>query len=61
MFKESPQIYQEALKRSGYDQQLIYQKSINNKNEGTKQRRKKKSGSIPHTARMFQQKLEINP
>ena len=35
IFKESAQIYQEALKKSGY------QKSINNKNEGTKQRKRK--------------------
>ena len=41
IFKESAQIYQEALKKSGYDHQLIYQKSINNKNEGTKQRKRK--------------------
>ena len=38
IFKESAQIYQEALKKSGYDHQLIYQKSINNKNEGTKRK-----------------------
>ena len=41
IFKESAQIYQEALKKSGYDHQLIYQKSINNKKEGTKQRKRK--------------------
>ena len=41
IFKESAQIYQKALKKSGYDHQLIYQKSINNKNEGTKQRKRK--------------------
>ena len=32
IFKESAQIYREALKKSGYDHQLTYQKSINNKN-----------------------------
>ena len=42
IFKESTQIYQEALKKFGYDQQLTYQKSINNKNEETNQRKKKK-------------------
>ena len=30
IFKESTQIYQEALKKSGYDYQLTYEKSINN-------------------------------
>ena len=33
VFKESTEIYQEALKKSEYDHQLTYQKSINNKNE----------------------------
>ena len=32
IFKESTQIYREALKKSGYDHQLTHQKSINNKN-----------------------------
>ena len=41
LFKESAQIYQEALKNYVYDHQLKYQKSINNKNEGTKQRKRK--------------------
>ena len=41
VFKESAQIYQEALKKSGYDHQLIYQKSVNNKNEGNKRRKRK--------------------
>ena len=41
IFKESTQIYQEALKKFGYDQQLTYQKSINNKNEETNQRKRK--------------------
>ena len=41
IFKECAQIYQEALKKSGYDHQLIYQKSINNKNQRTKQRKRK--------------------
>ena len=35
IFKESTQIYQEALKKSGYNHQLTYQKSINNKNKDT--------------------------
>ena len=35
------QVYQEALKKSGYNHQLTYQKSINNKNKDTKQRRRK--------------------
>ena len=39
IFKESAQIYQETLKKSGYDHQLKYQKSINNKIEGTKPRK----------------------
>ena len=30
IFKESTQIYQETLKKSGYDYQLTYEKSINN-------------------------------
>ena len=61
IFKESTQIYQEALKKSGYNHQLTYQKSINNKNKDTKQRKRKiPYGSIPHTAKMFQPKLEIN-
>ena len=41
IFKESKQIYQEALKESRYDHQLIYQKSINSKIEETKQRKRK--------------------
>ena len=41
IFKESRQIYQETLKKSGYGHQLIYQKSIDNKSEGTKQRKRK--------------------
>ena len=41
IFKESTQIYQEALKKSGYNHQLIYQKSINNKNKDTKPRKRK--------------------
>ena len=41
IFKESTQIYQEALKKSGYDHQLIHQKSINNKMEEAKQRKRK--------------------
>ena len=41
IFKESTQIYQEALKKSGYDNQLTYQKSINNKNEEIKQLKRK--------------------
>ena len=41
IFQEPAQIYQEALKKSGYDHQLIYQKSINSKNEETKQRKRK--------------------
>ena len=41
IFKESTQIYQEALKKSGYNHQLTYQKSINNKNEEIKQRKRK--------------------
>ena len=57
--QESTQIYQEALIKSGYDHQVAHQKSIHNKIEETKTR-KKKSGSIPHTARMFQRKLEIS-
>ena len=36
IFKGSAQIYQEALKKSAYNHQLTYQKSINNKNEETK-------------------------
>ena len=41
IFKESAQVYQEALKKSGYNHKLTYQKSINNKNKDTKQRRRK--------------------
>ena len=41
VFKESIQIYQEALKKSGYNHQLTYQKSINNKNKDTKRRKRK--------------------
>ena len=41
IFKESAQIYQEALKISGYNHQLIYQKSINNKNKDTTRRKRK--------------------
>ena len=41
IFKESTQIYQEALKKSGYDHQLIHQKSINSKMEEAKQRKRK--------------------
>ena len=41
IFKESTQIYQEALKKSGYNHQLTYQKSINNKNKDTKRRKRK--------------------
>ena len=40
IYKEFTQIYQEALKNSGYDCQITYQKSINN-NEETKQRKRK--------------------
>ena len=39
--KESTQIYQEALKKSGCDHQLTYQKSVNNKNDETKQCQRK--------------------
>ena len=35
------QIYQEALKKSGYNHQITYQKSINNKNKNTKRRKTK--------------------
>ena len=41
IFRESAQIYQEALKKFRYDHQLTYQKSIMNKNEETKQRKRK--------------------
>ena len=41
IFKESAQIYQEALKKSGYNHQLLYQKSINNKNKDTTRRKRK--------------------
>ena len=41
IFKESTQIYQKALKNSGYNHQLTYQKSINNKNKDTKRRKRK--------------------
>ena len=41
IFKESTQIYQEALKKSGYNHQLTYQKSINNKSKDTKRRKRK--------------------
>ena len=41
IFKRSTQIYQEALKKSGYNHQLTYQKSINNKNKDTKRRKRK--------------------
>ena len=40
-FKESAQIYQEALKKSGYNHQLTHQKSINNKNKDTKRPKRK--------------------
>ena len=41
IFKESTQIYQEALRKSRCDHQLTCQKSIHNKNEETKQRKGK--------------------
>ena len=41
IFRESAQIYEEALKKFRYDHQLTYQKSIMNKNEETKQRKRK--------------------
>ena len=34
-------MYQEALKKSGYNHQLTYQKSINNKNKDTNRRKRK--------------------
>ena len=42
IFKESAQIYQEALKKSGYDHQLKYQKSINKKKRRNQTTQKKK-------------------
>ena len=39
--KKFKQIYQEALEKSGYNHQLKYQKSINNKKQETKQRKRK--------------------
>ena len=39
IFQKSTQIYEEALKKSGYNHQLTYQKSINNKD--TKWRKRK--------------------
>ena len=47
IFKESAQIYQEALKKSGYNHQLTYQKSINNKNKDTKRCKRKTSWFNP--------------
>ena len=41
IFEESTQIYQEALKKSRYNHQLTYQKSINNKNKNTKRCKRK--------------------
>ena len=41
IFKEPTQIYQEALKKSGHNHQLTYQKSINNKNKDNKWRKRK--------------------
>ena len=42
IFKEAlNKIYQEALKESGYNHQLTYQKSKNNQNKYTKQHKKK--------------------
>ena len=41
IFKESAQIYQEALKKFGYNHQLTYQKSISDKNKDTKRRKRK--------------------
>ena len=41
IFKESTQIYQEALKKSGYNHQLTHQKSSSNKNKDTKRRKRK--------------------
>ena len=41
IFKQSTQIYQESLKEYGYNHQLTYQKSINNKNKDTKRRKRK--------------------
>ena len=38
---QSTQIYQEALKKSGYNHQLTYQKSTINKNKDTKRRKRK--------------------
>ena len=38
IFKESTQIYQESLKKSGYNHQLTYKKSIKNKSKDTKLR-----------------------
>ena len=60
MFKESTQIYQETLKKSGYDHQLIYQKFISNKNEGTKQRKRKIIWFNPLCSKNVLQKFEIN-
>ena len=57
MFKKSTQIYQEALKKIGHDYELTYQISRNNKKEETNQRKRK---IIFHTAKIFEQKLEIN-
>ena len=42
IFKESTQVYQEALKKSGYNHQLTYQESIKDKNGETKSRNRKK-------------------
>ena len=41
IFKESTQIDQEALTKSGYNHQLTYQKSINNKNKDIKRSKRK--------------------
>ena len=41
IFKWFTQIYQEALKKSGYNYQLTFEESINNKSEETKQRKRK--------------------
>ena len=41
IFKESTKIYQESLKKSGYNHQLTYQESIKNKSKDTKRCKRK--------------------
>ena len=53
IFKESTKTYQEALKKSEYDNQLKYKKSIHNKTEVNKQCEGKIIWFNPHKQEWF--------